>query len=283
MTSQSGWSIRPSQRFGAAVVIAFALALWLAATAGSPAFAQPTGVDRQAALVVQAGGDIRVTRKSEQDPVRRYDVLERGDVLQLASGARLALLYPGAKAVWTLTASGAGAGRVRVDAKSPVALDPRVTLEKRDLPSVYGEVKLSSSVFAQAALVMRSETPLPRFRTPNDELWLDSRVAISWESLPPNANAPGFTVELVDADRSLIDKRDVTEADVSWAELKPGAYLARVSFVDVQGRSRANVIRFAVASPERARAVREAQPGADATEGERAAFDALRRYLSSAP
>jgi hypothetical protein len=145
---------------------------------------------------------------------------------------------------------------------------------------VYGDVQLSSSAFAQAALVMRSETPLPRFKTPNDDLWLESPVIIAWE--PAAVTAPRYTIELVDADRVLIDKRDVNESRVSWNDLKPGAYVVRVTFNDAGGRHRANTLRFALAGPDRASALREARSGAQANDAERAAFDALLLFFGAA-
>lgn len=237
-------------------------------------------------LIVRVAGEVQTQRAGWVDTLRRYDTVAAGEVLRLAPGAEIDVLFPSARAVWTARAAGA-AVRVRADAQALRAVDRGAALVSNALPAVYREVQVDAGTFAQAALVMRGDAPQPRFQRAEPVLLLDHDVTLDWHT-PTIAAGDGapplrYTVELMDAERRLLDSREQTATSARWVALAPGQYVLRVSFVDPGGRKRANVLRFAVATPERAAALRTAVPAASANEAERAAYEALRLYFAATP
>ena len=249
------------------VALYIALSMTLASTSRAAPVAAPVPV----ALVVLVEGDVKVS----QWPLSMHHTAAVGEIVVLAAGAKVALLYPQEARLWTVQ----GPGKVRVAAKAPAALDKQVRVESRVLPAVYREVEVGSVHVAQGALVLRTATPL-RIAGPRMALWLEPRGELQW-SAP--AWARKFDVEVSRADGSVIQNYTTHEPRLQIADLQPGAaYSVRVEATDTAGRRQSDAIRFSVAEDQRARELLAARPAADADAQGRAAYEALLTAIASA-
>ena len=258
---------RVAARFPLLVVLYITLSMTVASTARGAPVAAPAPV----ALVVLVEGDVKV----RQWPLSLHHTAAVGEIVVLAAGAKVALLYPQEARLWTVQ----GPGRVRVVAKAPTALDKQVRVESRVLPAVYREVKVGSVHVAQGALVLRTATPL-RIAGPRMALWLEPRGELQW-SAP--AWARKFDVEVSLADGSMIQNYTTYEPRLQITDLQRGAaYSVRVEATDTAGRRQSDAIRFSVAEDQRARELLAARPAADADAQGRAAYEALLTAIASA-
>jgi hypothetical protein len=251
------------------VVLYIALSMTVASTARAAPVAAPAPAP--VALVVLVEGDVKV----RQWPLSMHHMAAVGEIVVLAAGAKVALLYPQEARLWTVQ----GPGKVRVAAKAPAALDKQVRVESRVLPAVYREVEVGSVQVAQGALVLRTAAPL-RIAGPRMALWLEPRGELQW-SAP--AWAGKFDVEVSRADGSVIQNYTTYEPRLQIADLQRGAaYSVRVEATDAAGRRQSDAIRFSVVEDQRARELLAARPAADADAQGRAAYEALLTAIASA-
>jgi len=224
-------------------------------------------------VVTDLAGAAEREQGSAHTPVQMLDDLRRGEVLHLASGARVEIAYTAGMAQ---VVELCGAGHFQLLATGVRAREPGACLHIRDLAAAWRNVRIATGGLARASIALRGNgatqialvTPRGAQRAPGPR-------ALSWAQPYGRAAAPwDYAVRLSDPQGRLLLSEHTTQqrltlpADIAWEPGQP--YLWTVEATSADGRRISGAGEFqvleaaAVAGIARLEHSLQAQAGADA-------------------